>query len=268
MNENWPHLKVEQTDNLLWVTLNRPEAKNAISLEMIDSLEKVFHRAEKESSVRVVILKAEGSVFCAGGDFKEMQARQGMFGGESAELKLNYHHGIQRIPRLLEKFPKPLIAMMDGGAIGAGCDLACMCDMRIGTEKSFFAETFSKLNLVPGDGGTFFLPRLVGYPFAMEMFLTGRKVKAKEAQEKGLLNYLETAENLEKKTLEVAAMIAANAPYATQLTKRSLKQARTAELELMLDQLSSYQAIAQRMKDHDRGLEALSKRQTPHFIGD
>lgn len=260
------HLEVIQEGNLLWLYLNRPLQKNAIDDQMIDDIEKNLEQASDDKNIRVVILGARGNVFCAGGDTQLMAEKKGMFAGDSHELRTRYQKGIQRIPLAMEKFEKPLIAMVDGPAIGAGCDLTLMADLRIASPHASFTESFARLSLVPGDGGTFFLPRVIGYARAMEMFLSCQTVKAEKALEWGLINKLVKAEDLEKETRIWGEQIAMLAPVALQMTKRALKM-RFSSLPDQLEILSTYQGIAQRLQDHDRGLKALSEKKSAHFEG-
>ncbi len=252
---------------VLWIELARPQARNAITQGMVESLEQALREADADDRVRVVLLGAQGDSFCAGGDVKDMLDKKGMFAGGSAELRQNYKRGIQRIPQAMEAFSKPIIALVDGPAVGAGCDLACMADLRIGTDKAQFMETFARLALVPGDGGTFFLPRVIGYPRAMEMFLTGRMVKGEEALQWGLLNRLVKSEELKAEGLRPAKQILEMAPIAVRMTKEALKRSRLEPLSSQLDLLSTYQGITQRTADHEEGLKALKEKRPPRFQG-
>lgn len=252
-----PHVFAEKKKSCqLWVTLQFPERMNAISIEMIDSLTDLLTRADFDPEVRVIVLKGEGDAFSAGGDIVAMNERTGMFSGDSNELRIRYQHGIQKIPKCFEDLSKPVIAMVNGPAVGAGCDLAMMCDLRIGSEKSKFAESFSRLGLVPGDGGCFFLIRAVGYAKALEMTLTADFWQGEEAFRYGLLHYFVSDHELESKTQKLADKIAARAPIATQMAKRALRTAYLHDLSTTLDLLSAYQGIAQRTQDHENAVRA------------
>lgn len=265
--QTFQHLSLNLSSSILWVTLNNPEQSNAISLEMVDSLTRVLKHADFDPAVRVIVLKGEGTSFCAGGDVKAMQNRTGMFAGESNELRMRYMSGIQQIPKCIEDLSTPVIAMVNGPAIGAGCDLAMMCDLRIGTEKSKFGETFVKLGLVPGDGGTFFLQRVIGYARAMQMSLTGDVIAGEEAHRWGLLNYFVAQESLEAETKKLAEKVAMNAPVAVQMTKKAMKTAYLNDLNTVLDISAAYQGITQRTEDHFAALEAMKEKKSPHFQG-
>lgn len=261
------HLKVKLSGSVLWIALDNPSQSNAISLEMTASLTNLLKHADFDPEVRVIVIRGEGSAFCAGGDVKAMQNKTGMFSGESNELRMRYIHGIQQIPKCIEDLSKPLIAMVNGPAIGAGCDLAMMCDLRVGTLKSKFGETFVKLGLVPGDGGAFFLQRVIGFSKAMQMSLTGDLVSGEEALKWGLLNFLVTEQDLESETQKLAEKIAANAPIAVQMTKKAMKMAYLNDLASILDLSAAYQGIAQRTEDHFIALQAMKDKQAPSFQG-
>jgi enoyl-CoA hydratase/carnithine racemase len=267
LEQTCTELRVDADGALLWITLNRPDYSNAFSDAMITDLCRLLGDADRDDDIRVIILTGAGKSFCAGGDVKAMEDRTGMFAGEPDELRRRYIRGIQQIPRTIEALHTPLVAMVNGPAIGAGCDLACMCDIRVGSRHARFGETFAKLALVPGDGGTFFLQRIVGYPRAMELSLTGRIVEADEALDIGMLNYQVAAEALREETEKLARSIAANSPVAVSMIKRAIRQARTAEIEGHLDLLAAYQGITQRTEDHFEGIRAMKEKRAPGFKG-
>lgn len=266
-SQKFEHLTLKFVGHILWVSLNNPDQMNAISLAMVDSLTRVLKYADFDTSVRVIVIAGEGSAFCAGGDVKAMQARTGMFEGDSNELRMRYIHGIQQIPKCIEDLSKPLIAMVNGPAVGAGCDLAMMCDVRIGTTKAKFAENFVRLGLVAGDGGSFFLQRVVGYAKAMQMSLTGEFVIGEQAQQWGLLNYIVKEEELLVETEKLAERIAHNAPIAVQMSKKLMKLAYLNDSQMTLDMAAAYQGIAQRTDDHFLALQALKEKKAPLFQG-
>ena len=193
------------------ITLDREDARNAYTEAMVDSLVKALDAAEQDEAVRCVILTGAGRAFSAGGDLKRMQEHSGMFEGGPVQLRRKYIDGIQRIPRRLGAFDKPVIAAMNGAAVGAGLDLACMCDLRIGIEGAKFGSTFVKVGLVPGDGGAYFLGRTIGFSRALELVLTGRMIDTEEALTIGLINRVVTREGLMSTAIQMAEAIAANA---------------------------------------------------------
>jgi len=259
------HLKESK---ILIIKINNLEFKNALTDQVIDELVTVLKSIDENNLIRVALLGGTGNIFCAGGDIKAMASKSGMFAGNSIQLRENYRKGIQKIPKVIEGLSKPLIGVINGTAIGAGVDLACMCDFRVGSEKSVFAETFSKLALVPGDGGTYFLPRVVGYPKAMEMFLTGDKYNADEALQMGLLNYLYPNDKLWQEAIKIAEKIAGNSPVAISMTKKALRSSWiNKDLGSHLDLLASFQGITQKSLDHEEGLKALKEKRQPNFEG-
>lgn len=255
-------IKLEQHGFVTKVLLNHPSKKNALDDDLIKEIVSTFDYLNQQKNTRVVLLGSLTDVFCSGGDVKAMLHKKEMFQGGSIDLREQYHFGIQQIARTIERFRKPIIAVIDGACVGAGADLSCMCDLRIGSERLKFAETFSNLALVPGDGGTFFVSRVLGYSKAMELYLTARVVKAEEAQEIGLINFIEKSENLWAKALELANTIAMKPPVAIEMTKQALKEAvQNRNLESNLNLLSAYQAITQLSNDHQKGLKSLNEGQ-------
>ncbi len=262
-----PMLKVEMKDHILWISLNNPASSNSITYEIIESLVTTLRKAESDPSIRVTVLTGEGKNFCSGGDLKNMQNKSEMFAGEGNELRKRYEQGIQQISKAMEAFSKPIIAMVNGAASGAGCDIACMCDIRIGTENTRFFESFVKLGLVPGDGGTFFLQRVVGFAKAMELTLTGREVRSEEALQIGLLNKLVSRDNLKAEVEAMAVQIASLPAAAVQMSKKAVKISYQHDLNVSLDLLAAYQGISQRTHDHFEALTAISENRKPTFEG-
>jgi 2-(1,2-epoxy-1,2-dihydrophenyl)acetyl-CoA isomerase len=267
LNETYSDLLLKKDGALLWVTLNRPEQSNAFTDAFVADLCWVLQQADWDDEVRVIILTGAGKAFCSGGDLDAMEEQTGMFAGDPEELRRRYVKGIQQIPIAMEATATPIVAMVNGAAIGGGCDIACMCDIRIGCQYTLFGETFAKLGVVPGDGGTFSLQRVVGYAKAMELSLTAKIIDAGEALKIGLLNHLVDKSELRSKTEELAKVIAANSPIAIPMIKKAIRQARTAELAGHLELLAAYQGIAQRTDDHLEGVRALKGKRTPKFKG-
>ena len=265
----FPHLEVSvKNTHQLWLTLNNPEQMNAITDDMINSLTEVLNHADFDKNIRVVVLTGKGKNFCAGGDIKAMEEKSGMFAGESNELRSRYQHGIQRIPQCMENLSVPVVAMVNGAAVGAGCDLSMMCDIRVGNSKTKFSETFTRMGLVPGDGGTFFLQRIVGYSKAMQMFLTAKAIEGHETLSFGLINFMYEESLMESETLKLADVIAANSPVAQKLTKKAMKVSYLHDLQTSLDMLASYQGISQRTSDHFEAIKSFKEKRSPLFSGE
>jgi len=258
----------ERSNHILWITLNRPEASNAYSTSMVQNLVKTLREADFDKDIRVIVLTGAGKHFCAGGDIKAMKNKSGMFAGESNELREAYQAGIQEIPKTISQMKTPIIAMVNGAAVGAGCDLAAMCDMRIASEEAVFAETFAKVGLVPGDGGAFFLTRLIGFGKAMEMFLTCKNISAMEALNIGLVNQVVLPNKLKEKTQELADQLASLPPIALQMTKKAVIHAHQNDLNSHLELMSAYQGITQRSSDHFRALDGMLEKKKPTFLHD
>jgi enoyl-CoA hydratase/carnithine racemase len=260
-------LQYQKLGQLAQITLDRENARNAYSDAMIASLEAAFDEAERDQEVRCVVLTGSGRTFSAGGDVKAMLDKTGMFEGDPAALRARYLAGIQRVPRRIARFEKPLIAAVNGPAIGAGLDLACMCDVRIAAREALFGSTFVKLGLVPGDGGAYLLSRVIGFPRALELMLTGRLIDGAEAERIGLVHQVVEASDLLASAHAKARQIADNAPLAVRLTKVAAYQAQHMGLEQALNAAATYQGIAQNSADHLEGVKALLEKRAPRFEG-
>ncbi len=217
----------------------------------------VLKEADLDKEVRVIVITGAGKNFCAGGDVKAMKNKSGMFAGESNELRELYQNGIQQIPLTISQMKKPIIAMLNGAAVGAGCDLAAMCDLRIASQEASFAETFARVGLVPGDGGAFFLTRIIGYAKAMEMFLTCKTVLSSEALNMGLVSKVVESNQLKAEVEKLASDLSALPPIALQMTKKAVIHAHTSDLISHLELMAAYQGITQRSSDHFKAINGL-----------
>lgn len=260
---DYKKLNVSQKGHVLTIELARPDASNAFDEEMIEELVACLESSDEDNDVRCILLTGQGKHFCAGGDVKGMKAKEGMFSGAPNELRERYKRGIQKIPLAFERLSTPTIAAINGAAIGAGLDMACMCDIRVASDKAKFGETFVKLGLVPGDGGSYFLQRVVGFSKAMEMTLTGNIYDAREALSMGLVSHI--GADFFEKAKELANSISNNAPMAVQMAKRSIEIARRSDLQAVLDLMAAFQGITQRSEDHFEGLEGLIEKKSPDF---
>lgn len=262
------HLLLERINRHALITLHRPDARNAYSEEMIGQLITALDDIELDPSVRAVVITGSGKAFSAGGDLKLMMAKEGMFAGGPVELRARYMQNIQRVPRRLSRFSKPLIAAINGPAIGAGLDLSLMCDLRIASTKARFGSTFVKVGLIPGDGGAYYLTRAIGLARALDLCLTGRIIDAQEALTMGLVSRILDPEHLLTAAGELAEQIADNAPVAVQLTKAAAYQSLNLSPESALQLAASFQGIAQNTPDHLEGVEAILSRRPPDFKGE
>jgi len=201
-----------------------------------------------------------GSAFSAGGNVKDMAERGGDFAGDVAECADRYRRGIQRIPLALHNVEIPVIAAVNGPAIGAGFDLANMADIRIASSKAKFGETFLNLGIIPGDGGAWFMQRLIGYQQAFELTLSGRIVAADEARTLGIVLDVVEPEQLMTRANEIATRIASQPPKATRLTKRLMKMAQRMELKDFLDLCATFQGMCHNEAEHLDAVHRMLKR--------
>lgn len=262
------HLRYEQEGGIVTLTLNRPEIRNAISDgETIEAILAALDRLNADMAVRAAILTGAGSAFSTGGNIKKMTEGQGLGDKLPAQTRRNYKLGIQRLPLAFEALEVPVIAAVNGPAMGAGCDLACMCDIRIAGDSARFAVNFVKLGLVPGDGGAWLLPRVVGASKAAEMIFTGDTIDAKEALACGLVSQILPDAELMAGARALAQRIAANPPYAVRMSKRLLRESRNTSLATLLELSAAMQALGHATGDHEEAVAAFIAKRKPDFSG-
>jgi enoyl-CoA hydratase/carnithine racemase len=249
------------TDGIVTLMLNLPDQRNPISgADMIDALSDAIEAADADPSTRVVILTGAGSAFSTGGNIHSMKPGGGLVDAAPMQTRRNYRRGIQRLPLLFEKIEVPVIAAVNGPAIGAGCDLACMCDIRIAAESARFAESFVKLGIVPGDGGAWLLPRVVGFSKACELAFTGDVISSQEALAYGLVSQVVPDAELMDTVLALATRIAVNPPNAVRLTKRLMREARLSSLSVILELSAAAQALAHTTEEHAEAVDSFVNR--------
>lgn len=247
----------QQDGPIVTLTLNKPEERNALtSQEQWDAVVAATQRVQCDDTVKVVIVTGAGSAFCAGGNVKDFRDKKGLAAGSPADIRENYRRGIQQIPLAFYRLDVPTIAAVNGPAIGAGCDLACMCDIRIASENAKFAESFVKLGLIPGDGGAWLLQRVVGYAKAAELSFTGDMIDAAEAARIGLVSKVVPADQLLAEARTLAERIAANPGNALRMTKRLLREAQTTRLDTLLELSAAYQSLTHTSAEHDAAVAA------------
>ena len=260
-------LQSSRDGGVLTLTMNQPETRNALTgntavQELVDACAAIT----LDAGIRCVILTGAGPVFSSGGNVKDM--RRFFEQDISPELiREEYRNGIQRIPRALYNLDVPVIAAVNGAAIGAGLDLACMCDIRIASDRATFAESFVKVGIVPGDGGAWLLPRVVGMSKASEMAFTGEAISAAEALACGLASRVVAPEALLVEAQKIAAKIAANPGGVLRMTKRLLREGQRSTLESLLELSAGYQAIAHKTPDHQEAVMAFLQKRKPVFAG-
>ena len=242
-----PNLKVTIADGIARIMLDRPERMNAFTFEMIDAWAAALRHCRADDSVKVVTVTGAGAAFCSGGDIVEMVDRL----DQTPEQRKNeIFNRVQRIALALEDLDKPVIAIVNGVATGAGMDLALMCDIRYAAASARFAETYLKVGLVPGAGGTHFLPRLVGPSKALEMFLTAEFVDAEEALRLGIVNKIFPDDTLHESVEKIVRKMAAGPSWAMRAIKRAIYQGMRNDLRTNLDLISSHYAVATSLDDH------------------
>ncbi len=259
-------LRQEREGHVLVLTMSSPDTRNALTgEEQFADFESVCASVNDDVGVRAVVLTGEGSAFCAGGNVKDMRDRKGLFAGDPFDQADAYRKGIQRIPRAIYSLNVPIIAAVNGPAVGAGCDLATMCDIRIGSARAMFAESFVKLGIIPGDGGAWFLPRVVGYSNACKMAFAGDPVQAEEALRIGLISELVEPEELMTRSVELAQSIAANPPHAVRLTKQLMRASQNSSLDELLDKSAAFQAVCHAEPDHKEAVDAFFEKRAGNY---
>jgi enoyl-CoA hydratase/carnithine racemase len=247
------------------LTLNRHDLRNALTgSHLIDDIVATAEWVNSCSDVSVLVITGAGSAFSAGGNVRDMAERGGDFAGDAAECAERYRKGIQRIPLVMQSVEVPVIAAVNGPAIGAGFDLANMADIRIASEKAKFGETFLNLGIIPGDGGAWLMQRLIGYQRAFELTLSGRIVDAVEAKELGIVLDVVPADELMPAAMKLAERMASQPPKATRMTKRLMKMAQRMELKDFLDLCACFQGMCHNEPEHldavNRMLETMSRK--------
>lgn len=258
----------DRVDGVVTLTLNDPETRNPISgADMIEAILDALDRLEADDEARVAILIGAGKAFSSGGNIKTMGENGGLNDPLPVRTRRNYKRGIQRLPLAFAALEVPVIAAVNGPAIGAGCDLACMCDLRIAGESARFAESFVKLGIIAGDGGAWLLPRVIGFSRASEMALTGDPITAAQALDWGLVSQVVPDADLMDAARALAARIAANPPYAVRMTKRLLWEGQSAGLPTLLEMAASMQALGHATADHKEAIAAFLAKRPPNFTG-
>jgi enoyl-CoA hydratase/carnithine racemase len=263
-----PCVLLDIKDRIATVTLNDPERRNPITgNDMINALLNTFSKVQADPEVSVMILTGAGSAFCAGGDIKEMHDPEGVFRKEPLAAAQSYVDGVQRLPQALYNIDVPTIAAVNGPAVGAGCDLTMMCDMRIASEKAKFGEVFLNLGIIPGDAGSWFLLRRLGHQRAADLTYSGRMVEADEALEIGMVLDVVPHDTLLDRARERAAVIAAKPPRAVRVAKRMMRNSERMDLPDFLNSAAAYQALMHQTEDHHEAVAAFIEKRKPKFTG-
>jgi enoyl-CoA hydratase/carnithine racemase len=255
----------QQDSGIVTLTMNQPEARNPLTGNTaVEEFVQACERIAADPGIKVVVLTGAGSAFCSGGNVKSMQ-RYWVDAIPPMAIRDEYERGIQRLTLALYHLDVPTIAAVNGAAIGAGCDLACMCDIRIAAEDAQFAESFVKVGIVPGDGGAWLLPRAVGMSKAAEMSFTGDAISAAEALQCGLVSRVVPAGELMEAAYSLARRIAANPAPTLRLTKKLLREGQHVRLDTLLELSAAFQALAHKTAQHEEAVAAFIEKRPPRF---
>jgi enoyl-CoA hydratase/carnithine racemase len=261
-------LLLEIQGPLATLTLNRPDSRNPLG-EQGDG--ELFGQAaaaiNSNREIRCAILTGAGSAFSAGGNLKAMRERSGAFAGAGVHIREQYRSGIHRIIRALWGIEVPLIAAINGPAIGLGNDVACLADIRIAADTAIFGATFLKVGLVPGDGGAWILPRVIGSSRAAELFFTADTIDAQTALAWGLVSKLVAPEKLMEEARALGARICRQPPDVLRMTKRLMREAQTGSFENIMEMSAAMQALAHTTADHQEALAAFFEKRPATFKG-
>jgi len=249
------------------LTMSEPATRNAITdNSAVDEFATACAGINANPADKVVIITGAGPAFSSGGNISTMH--RCMDPAMPCETIIaDYAGGIQRLPQIIIGLEVPTIAAVNGPALGAGCDLACMCDIRIASETAVFAESFVKLGIIPGDGGAWLLPRVVGLSRACEMAFTGDGIDAQTALSYGLVSRVVPAGELLPAARELAARIAANPPQAVRWTKRLIREGMNTTLPALLQLSAAFQDMAHHTADHREAIAAFFEKRSPDFKG-
>jgi len=259
-------LRVEIGEGVMTITLDRPERRNAFTQEMIDAWVAALARARESPEVGAVVLTGAPGAFCSGGDVRTMGERE-KEGTSALGEKNRLFENLHRLNRAAEALDKPYIAAVNGVAVGAGMDVALHADIRYAGESARFSEGYVKVGLVPGEGGAWYLPRLVGIGRALEMLWTGDWVDAREAERIGLVSRVFPDDELMPATLAFARRLAAGPAVAIRMIKRAVHQGLSMSLSQHLDLISSHMAIIRQTEDYKAGIAAFAAKEKPRFRG-
>jgi 2-(1,2-epoxy-1,2-dihydrophenyl)acetyl-CoA isomerase len=250
-------------EHIALLTLNRPDKRNAFTTQMLDLWAEALTECQHRPDIRVVVVTGAGQAFCAGGDIEEMQQR---LSSPPLDHK-RFLESVHRVPLTLAAMDKPVIAAVNGAAMGAGMDMALACDIRFASINARFAASYVRMGLAPGDGGAYFLPRLVGVAKALELLWTGDAIDAEKAEQLGIVNRVLPEEELMPYTREFAARLARGPEVAIRLTKRAVYESQAIDLRTSLDLISSHMAVLMATDDHHEAVQAFLEKRQPRFEG-
>lgn len=245
------------------LTFNSPQDRNSLSRpEQCQDIAAALQALNADPSIKVAILTGAGNSFCAGGNVKDMKAKAGFMAGTPSEMAEGYRNSLHVIPLAFEKLEIPIIAAVNGHAMGAGLDIACMCDMRLASDAAVFSEVFVRLGIISGIGGAWFLPKVIGSARAAELAFTARVIDGATALEWGLVSEVTTPDNLLPRARSIATEIAQHSGIALRYYKRLLKTGERQDLQGALEATAALQALAHTTPEHERAVELMLEKMT------
>tara|TARA_R110000868_G_scaffold10873_3_gene52509 strand:- start:1983 stop:2801 length:819 start_codon:yes stop_codon:yes gene_type:complete len=249
---------LQEIDGVVTLSMNRNDVRNALTgTALANDIVTACEWINANTHIGTLIITGVGSAFSAGGNIFDIHNKQGMFSGSPMEIQESYRNGIQRMVRAIYSIEVPTLAAVNGAAIGAGFDLACMCDIRIGSDTAKLGETFVNLGIIPGDGGAWFLPRIVGTQRAAELTFSGRIINAVEAREIGVFLEICPPDELMKRCEALARTFSSKPRSALRLAKRLLRAGNKLELSDFLDYCASLQSLCHTTQEHADAVAAM-----------
>jgi 2-(1,2-epoxy-1,2-dihydrophenyl)acetyl-CoA isomerase len=252
--------ELDAATHVATLTLNKPDKYNAFDAELVDAWADALDELGANKDVHAIVVTGAGKAFCAGGDLATLAADSGPLGKK--EFLRDHVH---RVQRSLQQVPQPVIAMINGAAMGAGFDMALLCDLRIAANEAKIGEAYINLGLVPGDGGAWLLTHLVGPARALELLWTGKTIDGAQAAEWGLVNQAVPRDELSEVTYALAEKLAAGPQLAQRLIKRAVYSAESMPRDTHYDMVSSFMALAQSHDDFKGAIESAQAGETPSF---
>lgn len=266
MGNNYETIILKKENGIATIILNRPEKRNALNLKIFQELTAVMGELATDTTARVIVITGMGKAFCAGGDLDLDE--NPVFSLKTAEKVRSRFRELHQLLLAMRRLEKPLIASINGPAMGAGMDLALACDIRIAAETAFFSEAYAKIGALPDTGGTYFLPRVVGVAKACELIFTGDTIDGKEAERIGLVSKVVPLDKLEETTMELATKLAKGPTAAIGLAKSLIYNGLNSDLSTALDEMASSITICFQTKDLQEGLAAFQEKRSPVFTGE
>jgi enoyl-CoA hydratase/carnithine racemase len=261
-------LLFDKSGSVVTLTINRPEARNPLGEDgEAELFSEAAARINADRGVRCVILTGAGSAFSAGGNLKAMREKSGAFAGSATAIREGYRTGIHRMVRAIWNIEVPLIAAVNGPAIGLGNDVACLADLRIAADTAIFGATFLKVGLVPGDGGAWILPRVIGQARAAELLFTADTIDAQTALAWGLISKVVPPAQLMDEARALAARICRQPPDVLRMTKSLMREAQGASFDAIMELSASMQSLAHLTEDNVEALAAFFEKREPNFKG-